>query len=161
MGIEKYYTPELEELHFGFECEVYNSTERYMFEAENGWIKTCIGIVNELRFMPTILSLINDSQIRVKYLDREDIEECGWESQMVVNVFDDEDDIISGYVISKGDKEEYVLLHNDENGAVGIYTKRIYSLITDNWEQLTLFSGYIKNKSEFKKLMKQLNICTK
>lgn len=149
MGIDKYYTPELEELHFGFECEVYNSTERYMFEAKNGWIKTCIGIVNELRFMPTILSLINDSQIRVKYLDREDIEECGWEKSGTEN------DLYSiNWIENPTERENAIWLKQFDGNRLQIIDSR------HKWH-VSLFHGTIKNKSELKKLMKQLNICTK
>jgi hypothetical protein len=79
MEDNKYYVPTLEEFHPGFEFEAYNSNDWFFAEAETGWKK------QEWRpqFIAyqqaqNILGAIQNGWIRVKYLDKEDIESLGW-----------------------------------------------------------------------------------
>lgn len=80
--VSKYYTPELEELHPGFECERLLS---------NNWEKYICGNSHSSReddLDPMITRSVllqyesNKPWVRVKYLDKEDIEELGWLEQV-------------------------------------------------------------------------------
>ena len=63
---DKYYTPEIEEFHVGFEYEVNYGKDR--------WVK------EGLHYAPQVVTLPykNLENIRVKHLDREDIESLGF-----------------------------------------------------------------------------------
>ncbi len=95
--------------------------------------------------------------IRVKYLDREDIESCGWE-----------------FVTNRGDylkkKHDHMMLYKKGGESKDGYQKE--SLVIDHsnhrciitmWEEVTgenyeAFIGYIKNKSELLQIMKMIGI---
>lgn len=124
----KYYTPEIEEFHVGFKYESKNVDTK-------NWDKELVGDVEDLSECHHGLSiegLLTAEYIRVKYLDKEDIESLGF--------------------IKWADRENYDLgeyqLHKNNNLNISIY---------DGVANL-IFIGDIKNKSELKKLLKQLNI---
>lgn len=112
----KYYTPEIEEFHIGFEYEYEDINEG---GASTSWYK---GILqpNEGYIIDQIYNDEN-REYRVKYLDREDIESLNIPSYIKVNH----------------------ILNNT------------YEIIGTN---ARIFRGDIKNKSELKRLLKQLNI---
>lgn len=124
--LKKYYQPEIEEFHIGFEYEWLND--------EGTWIK---------EDSPIEISKENfDEQtygLRVKYLDQQDIEDCGWE-------YSNTSREIEYYNI-----EEISLYHDIIDHEISIYK------IDCDWESCE-FRGTVKNISELKKLMKQLNI---
>lgn len=89
--------------------------------------------------------------IRVKYLDKEDIESLGW-------VFKDKCqwDIPFTYSFSDIGIGE---VDNVKGGWKLIYSKYGWcSIIKDCYGEVSHFRGVIKNKSELKKLMVQLGI---
>lgn len=121
----KYYTPELEEFHIGFEYE--SSTdginwEQYTYSLDC-WSCASGMEIAELKYTnPSLL-------FRVKYLDKEDIESL-WGKDGILGEFN-------------------IAWHPDYNTTVLIYRTSIAN---------TVFRGFIKNKSELKKLIQQLNI---
>lgn len=117
--MDKYYTPKIEEFHIGFEYE--------WLDDDDKWIKETSPIeITKEGFDEQTYGL------RVKYLDKEDIESLGF-----VKWIDREN----------YDLEEYQL-HKNNNLNISIY---------DDASNL-IFIGDIKNKSELKKLLKRLNI---
>lgn len=134
-----YYTPTIEEFHVGFECELRNSSGP-IFEWEpfkiigvdDGEIS---GNLMDWSFYDT-RTAIKDEQIRVKYLDKSDIESLGWRFGTNDYVFPENKNVTYG---------QYKLLFNNNELEI-IHLSG------------TLFRGIIKNKSELKKLMKQLSI---
>lgn len=74
--------------------------------------------------------------IRVKYLDQEDIESLGFKQE---------------------NKNEFTTNLNGDGYRIH-YTDKIIISYGTYYDSDNLFIGYIKNKSEFKKLLKQLNI---
>lgn len=128
----KYYTPEIEEFHVGFEFEFFNNKGKIFFvtEKENEWIKTNMPYTGILSEPNNLRKLILDNQVRTKHLDREDIESLGW-SEEGLSYFTN-----GNFVISL--KQESIYIYNEKN--------------------IFLFQGNIKNKSELKTLLKQLNI---
>jgi hypothetical protein len=126
-----YYTPTIEEFHVGFDYEWLRNTE---------WIN--FNIYNHIELM-AILKAYREGKfegIRVKYLDQSDIESLGW-----VN---GETHGVSGLVFNYGDKNDNWQIY--PNYDVQFYA--IYSITG------IIFQGFIKNKSELKKLMQQLDI---
>lgn len=128
----KYYIPSIEEFCVGFEYEYAADTDGY----DKVYWKSDITTGED------ILGFEEDSDlnhIRVKYLDSEDIESCGFKI-----VLDE-----TWIYCQLGDADIY--LNYNTNGG--------YCKISDLDENL--FKGWIKNKSELIKLLKQLEIYEK
>jgi hypothetical protein len=149
----KYYTPTIEEFHIGFECE-YKSQE-LIGEAISKIIDLKLMYGKELEVPEDDLfehHVINGRDIqmyslnphllkdfRVKRLDREDIESLGW-------------DQVEYDTYRLGTQQEFFFEFNPE------YKSFIYSKTNKLNSSNVIFMGTIKNKSELKKLMQQLDI---
>lgn len=140
MDISKYYTPTLGEFHIGFEYEIKEG--KYWQPA------MCSGI-------PVGHKTLED-YIRVKYLDQEDIESLGFirdcerAGYKFFLEFENKDRLLLenlSLTTNMSDMFQIKLWHKEK----GLYGKNTY--YGD-----TLFIGIIKNKSELKKLIKQVNI---
>ena len=144
MEDNRYYTPEIEEFHVGFEFE---SKEGFKFKIKN---------INELRafiemndFVPNSYDgvySINLDLYRVKYLDQEDIESLGFK-------FINEHEYISFYIrdnlrLCKSKKDLEVLIEMYDTEKDTLLSKRFG----------VLFNGSIKNKSELKRILKQVGV---
>jgi hypothetical protein len=143
----KYYTPEIEEFHVGFEYEVkvYKKDE---------WIK-CKW--TELNVMSAEFNLdfgqaydlpkvtVPDT-IRVKYLDREDIESLGF------TFTEDKWSTCVGFEIPLKETKKVILNWWWKEKQISIDV-RVQGMLDKQVGGLT-----IKNKSELKKLLKQLGI---
>lgn len=135
----KYYTPEMNEFHPEFEFE---------YLSDNGWKKHNLGgspIINkDLDQFKDDLMKIAHAITRVKHLDREDIEECNFEYSALAKKY-----FLKG---SLTDVEFSGLwLENIKNSVYVINDCRMPM-------HRTIFYGTIKNKSELKRLLKQLQI---
>lgn len=141
--MNKYYTPKVEEFYVGFECEIkkvdgnYNWTEHIFYE-ENYFDLENYSII-----------------IRVKYLDKKDIEFFGFKNTGK--------SICNGYLLEGRFKDNYCtygywkyisLIHCKDNSGLHIVAYE-HSL---KEEGQTLFQGKIKNKTELKRLLIQLNV---
>jgi len=123
--MNKYYTPETKELK-----EIYTPYQyRYNYKnSSKEWLD-----IEEEDYYDRLLS--DHIQVRVKYLDRSDIESLGY------GIIQDE--------------------HNcqwfkNANGNIEIGLENDYHLTIRFTQSFGLFSGTIKNKSELKRLLKQL-----
>ncbi len=125
---DKYYTPEAGELTIGMEVELLHST--------NGWVK----YIN-----PDIKPLDANSLkegVRVKFLDREDIESLGWKLQYSENTMWD-------YYKKEG--TDNVLYHDKKDLITnGVWIKWM-NYNNSEWHP-TCYK--LKNKTELNKLMK-------
>lgn len=152
MENNKYYTPTIEEFHVGFECEIKNSSHPVNFEWEHFKIVSVYdakisGSIMDWSFYDSY-NAIKDGEIRVKYLDQEDIESCGW-----------------SFIPSEYRAKEYIG-HNDTIEEMEVFSKNGFALRIYNKKYTKLnilninlnISITIKNKSELIRLMKQLNI---
>lgn len=143
----KYYTPEIEEFHIGFEYEF-----RHPDYKNNGWIKYNTPQFNSEEEDCVPLDMKSEN-FRVKYLDREDIESFGFKHHKTISQeFYKQKDIfikpnVYGYMIWEV-KCQY---RPDTNWF------RLQALFEDG-EWCNLFEAEIKNKSELKKLLKQSGI---
>lgn len=132
--MEKYYTPEIEEFHVGFEFEAPNQKDK------RSWTK-CVFMDGE-----SAEKYCDEYESRVKYLDRDCIESLGWEYKEDRGMSEN-----NGSLFTKKHKQrvqwECALYFWNYSKRVSI--KTVYG---------TLFEGIIKNKSELRKLLKQLGI---
>ena len=129
MKEEKYYTPSIEEFHVGFEYEVFDNLHK-------AWNKENNFFLQQGDFK---------DPIRVKFLDREDIESLGWKYNMPWS-----GNHLFNYIVNKKGDIPYRLYINYET-----HTLIIRHPLSDGHEK---FSGIIKNKSELKFIMKSLQI---
>lgn len=148
--MEKHYVPSIEEFHVGFEYELLTTVQ----EKRHG------SIVNTKQFRTKVVKDLSNSVtynlkedlraswVRVKYLDKEDIESLGFEyngGKMVKN-FQDRFHIVDGnrqlnLVYTYGNK----LLRLDVEDLVMFEESYNY-----------LFQGIVKNKSELKRILEQV-----
>ena len=141
----KYYTPQISDIFIGFECELFYQDDFKLARTENlKWHKT---IINKNKFQQAF-SLIKVNKIRVKHLDREDM-------------------VSLNYNHNAEDNSYHSKLTEDEKGSF-VYRIRIFDdniinickLYLDLSKPIELIISWIeiKNISEIKKLMIQLNI---
>ena len=145
----KYYTPQIEEFCVGIEYETKISSNH------DEWMVVKIVSPNQTQSLNGTykddweLELVRVDETRVKYLDKEDIESLGWSLEA-----------IGAQGISLHDSEKYKMFCDYLRGRVKC--EMIYNLHS-KWvlitiDSKTIFAGFIKNKSELIKLMKQLGI---
>ena len=144
--MSEYYIPDISELYVGFEYQ--------SMCIENAHWGICK--VEEDFATPPYLYEIENETIRVKYLDIGDIESLGFsketEKYKYGIVSNSELIKIEGKTIYKIQWYWHMDRSNREN-LIRIYTGTLY-----NYPYTEIFRGDIKNKSELKKLLKQLNI---
>ena len=127
--MKKYYTPTIEEFHAGFECEV-------AIPPLGKWEKhTILPYENFKGIQELLYSKDKAAGIRVKCLDKEDIEELGWEW------IDENTFYIKKDSLSFNPDNHYLTITRIIGNTMGTY-----------------FHGTIKNKSELKTLMSWQNI---
>lgn len=158
MKNKKYYTPEIEEIHVGFECE-YSTLADTTGENHRNWEFTddvISGKIDTFLLKSIIIEMMEegkDMPLRVKYLDQEDIESFGFKhiGKSVCNWYKKVERREDGYS-TYGYWNSFTLTLCEDNKV------KIFAQEYDNDSENTLFQGTIKNKSELKKLLKQLNI---
>jgi len=128
--MEKYYTPELDEFHVGFEYEqeLNGVWEKDVFEPNK--------YIDDKQMFDE--GYLDDGDIRVKYLDREDIESLGFEFQGS-----------SCYYWYRYYDGEYLLSQATEGS-------RDELRLTIEKDGDFYFNGIVKNKSELKRALKQI-----
>jgi hypothetical protein len=140
----KYYTPSIEEFHVGFEFEVnYGAgTDSEDWEKES------------LNKSPQVVTLpyMRLENIRVKYLDREDIESLGYK---LTEEFPDAYHLKDALVF-KG--KGLIVFHPIMNRLLFKYPNYIRDASGNYNGFQTMFSGTIKNKSELKQVLKQIGV---
>lgn len=155
---EKYYTPEIEEFHAGFECEIQSSwgmqrgTYPDIFKADT----LAYATLQKLGAHETLKKYVHS--LIVKYLDKEDIESFGFTNfQRVI------EDWYKLYKIIECPISHYTyqalrLRHDRPSGGITIIAYEYEHQMEKDQDGVNLFRGIIKNKSEFVVLLKQLNI---
>jgi hypothetical protein len=130
----KYYTPEYHEFHEGFEYGDNFFNTDFTQKTFSFWE------LQNPEDRRLFIKAIDNKQIRVKFLDREDIESLGWKQ------------ISQDTYSLSGNLENYELEFDPD------YKTYIYetSFRKDNF-----FKGVIKNKSELKRIMVQTGILEK
>lgn len=133
----KYYTPKIEEFHVGFEYEFMHPDDENKI-----WEKYSSPEFNH-ELENFCLSKYDRDHFRVKNLDRQDIESLGFKFQPVS--FDTSWMDFTFYV---DDESNYKLNFRQQDNIVNVY---------DN-EDVSIFIGTIKNKSELIKVVEMLGI---
>lgn len=138
MENNKYYIPKIEEFHIGFEYEYHEH-----FGKDFGkWNKYTI---ENNTIISNISELIASGSIRVKYLDKEDIESLGF--KCTYDNYPRELEFNNGtYTIYWNPEEMKLIIHLNE-----------YMNHDEYWGDYGVWFT-IKNKSELKKLLTQLGI---
>jgi len=171
----KYYTPTIEEFYVGFECQTYYQTYDALFGLPDRyqWGNFRIRHAHQIQNIP---SFIENKKCRVKYLDKDDVESLGFEKSLK-NQWVGWDDFWLNHTEPGRDYYLYTTLHfpkavkdlnriednlfkiilhrhykSDEDGTTNIE----YQL--EQKESQIVFEGSFKNKSELKKIMKQIGI---
>ena len=152
----KYYTPEIEEFHVGFEFEVFmfgmqvgkygNLLPENLRDDEVKWRKNTVRNASDILHVSIAL---DKKKVRIKYLDKEDIESLDW-------VFDKETESTSnGKLYYKGN---HMLFHSDDGLTIAIRDPSLDKNMLINLRSNEVFMINIKNKSELKVLLKQLRL---
>lgn len=144
-----YYTPELEEFHIGFEHE---------YQASKGeWLKSIFpeqfqtgakGVEGWAEFTPDML-IGEGRAIRVKYLDKEDIESLGFKWQKYIPA-------PTELLCNSEEKQVFI----KANTRLILFTNRIAIECFPIGGKMykTVFEGICKNKSKLKSLLKDIVI---
>jgi len=162
---KKYYIPSIDEFHVGFEFEYLE----YLEDDDREWFSNiycdtlskskCYIKKSFLWDYMELNKAINSGDIRVKYLDKDDIESLGF-------IYTDENytnygDGYKGYIknVTKIANRESnyglkCMIHYNDKTNFTIIEAGMFNSFGGNWK----FKGTIKNKSELKKLMEQLEI---
>ena len=153
MENSKYYAPTIEEFHVGFEYEIKvllkkGKCEWLPFTLKHPnyeWMNVHINGDDRTYSVPEC--------VRVKYLDREDIESLGWK------LVEDFTDIDSGLNKLTFEQDSKIYFNQKLRLKYTVQTSSLWIfMLGDMYFHYNDFRGTIKNKSELKKLMQQLNI---
>jgi hypothetical protein len=148
----KYYVPQIEEFYVGFEYERLYDENDLLYE----WEKLVFDADDEYLTLSQIANEIDFDQIRVKVLDKSDVESLGFritkeysiefEAQLHIDDY-------SFYDLTYEWDEQRLIIER-------FYQSKLVAAKLDDgtYDSHTVFNGTIKNKSEFKQVLKMLNI---
>lgn len=137
----KYYTPELSEFCEDFEFE--ECVDGKNWDKERSY--TPNEFIRDNKF--ELQEWISDGRIRVKYLDQQDIKECGFTYIGKSTI------IKEGLFEIDGWTSYCIRLYYEEHDHRMVIVARDLKVLN---EEVILFQGIIKNKTEFKKVLKML-----
>ena len=156
----KYYTPSIEEFHVGFEYELWEEDicEDYSWKQH---VFTLNDMAESLHHETKhhaggLLSGLEEEYIRVKYLDREDVESFGF---TLVKEYSDE----LVFQINGGEYCFYELTLNIDDNKINIEQgcqskMSAKKLPIEQWNYFNIFFGEIKNKSELQQVLKMIGV---
>lgn len=159
----KYYVPEIDEFHVGFEYE-YVTNIGVTTDDDSKWDSFLFGDQEKFKSWDWRLLLqdcLKRKLIRVKHLDREDIESLGWIFNHKVIINDEGSLYVDSWVINidkTENKRKYFQLYLNDGKYYISYIE--YTNSVGRYES-DIFQGTIKNKSELTKILAQLNILKK
>jgi hypothetical protein len=144
----KYYTPSIEELHVGYECQIGN-----LFALSGSsweWAETKPLKWSTITFIAQAMIPEHLVYIRTKYLDQSDIESCGWTDVEVLT-----DNTFVGYKAYKqrGLYPEILIFTWWNNNMLQIESK-----IKNSDNKKHLFRGECKSINELRKIMQLVGI---
>ena len=134
--MKKYYTPDIAEFHVGFEYEIY-VPEKQVWSKEIFYLNE--SHIDLVKFVG--IQIDSTQGVRVKFLDKEDIESLGWRIPEAASPF---------VFLFVGKLHTYLmhLVRNEHGDWIMIEDE-------DNYQY---FSGKIKNKSELQRVIKMVVI---
>lgn len=128
----KYYTPQIEEFSIGVECQVYHSKEKV-------WKDIGIRHGEDLTKIVSTFTTDNTS-VRFKYLDEDDLFKTGFQ-----------------FLDSREGKLRFIN-ERDEKIYFGDFYKELRYIVIENNCGQFYFMGWLKNKNELQKVLKQVGI---
>ena len=149
---KKYYTPTIDEFHVGFEYETnYNRKD---------WKEIKLTTEEAVNLFDIWDYDAVNTEFRVKYLDIEDIESFGFFHATSLKNYQENFRITN--LLRRLNEEEGDAMYNEVRlqYAPDIHRVIIYGTVT-GFEEEKFFEGVVKNKSELKKILEQLNIIDK
>jgi len=146
MAQTKYYTPAIEEFHVGFEYEQ-KCSDSMKPNKENGDTDWAICIHKGGVSIDSIMAHVYKYEVRVKFLDQEDIENLGFELKRTTGNYQFHYEL---------DKNSYILLNLTHVLSSNIIRITKESKHTFEEHENYLFNGIIRNKSELKVLLKTI-----
>lgn len=163
----KYYTPSIEDIRVGYECEVYArqgisgeyDTEPH-YEKDFMWYPHRFGRTtfswidqnNERQAIDDILAIGDIKAYRTPYLTKEQVKGEGWGHIMGRN----KDEFWATKEIKNEDLYWYSLHFDFESKKLGIYGEEV--LPNDNHDSTTIFYGNCPSINEFRYISKILGI---
>jgi len=129
--MDKYYTPTIDEFHVGFEYEYLR-----LNDTNTGW-NTKVCDIDTMKALESIKKYLKHPIIRVKSLDKDDIEDLGWKTNIIENIIEFRIELYTLILYTTIDRDRMIVI---------------------NYSSEPIFIGIIRNKSELKQLMTQLNI---
>lgn len=151
---DKYYIPSIEEFHVGFECEIETS-----WGYSKGVWPEILKLDTLMGFEQDIIKATKQPVIRVKYLDKEDIESFGFKfrGRAVSDYYKLEKMVrlLSGHWFT-----EFIIQHDRNNKFIDEEDHSHNIIVTGVYPggEDTLFEGIVKNKSELKHILKQIGV---
>jgi hypothetical protein len=157
MKKNKYYTPTIEEFHVGFEYEILEMGSRTKYNPAT--LNECDDLTGDHDGSTLLYEIARERQsVRVKYLDQEDIESLGFSKTKMKD--ESKLSCCNDHDIFKKDLrgfDEYLEVVYFENYA-GVSLHHLFPGETKLNNDNKVFFMKIKNKSELKRLLKQLGI---
>lgn len=132
----KYYTPEIEDLRIGYECEWFGELGRKLVKSNKEWQK--FKIISSNSISPTVIK-----NLRTKYLDKQDIESLGYKTPPYTQC--------EGY-------EYYKFLEDSTEVRIILNSYEDCSKITIKYDFEIVFSGNCPSINELKYIQKLLGI---
>jgi len=148
MKNDKYYTPTIEEFHVGFEYQLFNGAN---------WQDRTVGMgVWDLKRQILHHLTMDVPAVRVKHLDRSDIESFGF--KYVGKTIDNWYDLEGDFEIPMSNcRNMLIKMQHDFRTHQGV---RIvgYEYNHNSGDSETLYRGSCKNKSELKRILTQIGV---
>lgn len=145
---DKYFTPDIEDIRVGYECEYYLG---------NSWHKHVVESLYTDRYGCGIFELeqyLQEGSLRVLYLTKEQIEAEGWDYNINYEALEDSefpDEM--GFLKEMSDgKTQYLLYYNPKTLKLRI--EKIYDFAGLGW----VFKGECKDINTFRWICKLLNV---
>lgn len=145
MEKNKYYTPDIEEFHVGFEYEEQVEPGKWK------WCRCVDGSFDKLGEF-AFRSML-EIRTRVKHLDQEDIESLGW--RLIQDETLNKNELV---FVRGGRRTKHIILCENNLVVIGYKVFPRGEKSTDNNHRGygQIFKGTIKNKSELKRILKQI-----
>lgn len=151
--MNKYYIPSIEDIHVGYECEVYGQTTTKLIKNID-FHKVVVGLhmeVGKKVGINQIPNLLKKGYIKVPYLTKEQIEKEGW-------IEDNDHPLFRGLLKLLTDKATYWLRINVHNIVIIRYTKVERNNVWEMQQRSVVYDGKCPSINEFRKIEKLLGI---
>lgn len=149
----KYFTPDIEDIHIGYECELLMNTNVSILNPTSNApeFKPFIFEKNKIE----LLIELYDS-IRVPYLTKEQIEAEGWNFETVLFTDDNENDVYSDGFVKHVDSGHWYNMVLRKDNKIHIVYKWYRNSVGQTWRDI--YYGECKDINTFRKIIKLLEI---